>query len=338
MTRLEDLDEYAERWRAAQPDPVVDWEAATGRGRRPHGWGPVAAAAAVAVIVAGVALAAATLTGSDRKAGPPATTPTPTQSPLAYDVPWVDRPAPPGTGLSPLPASPRPTDAPPCRADQLTAEATGPSQITQDDGVIIAFKNTSSSTCLLSGVPTVIAYGTGLDPYRAQKNEQKAGGEGPSWNMSTGQTTLLWVANTRACNAYQLGDQGRGPSYTKIVVSAPGGGDVTISGLSLHPACGIQITRFYRLKPPTRYAPQPFNHLTATMTMPDSAQAGHVLTYVVTLTNNTKHSVSTSSCPGYIEWGGDSTADVKETYALNCDSLSSIDAGQSVRFQMKAAA
>lgn len=336
MTRLEDLDEYAERWRAAQPDPMVDWEAATARHRTPHGWGPIAAAAAVAVIVAGVALAAATLTGSGRKAGPPASTPTPTQSPLAYDVPWVDRPAPPGTGLSPLSASPRPTDAPPCRADQLTTEHMG-SQVTQDDGIVIAFKNASHSTCLLSGVPTVLAYGAGLSPYRVQANGQKAPADGPSWNMSRGETTLLWIANPRACNENQGGGQSPGPRYTSLAVTAPGGGNVTISGLSLHPACGVFTTKFYRPKPPTRYAPQPFNHLTATMTMPDSAQAGQVLTYVVTLTNNTKHSVSTNSCPGYIEWGGDSTIDVKETYALNCNSLSSIDVGQSVRFQMKVA-
>lgn len=338
MTHLEDLDDYAERWRAAQPDPLVDWDAVTGRKRSSHAWGRIAAAAAVAVVVvvAGVALAAATLTASDRKAAPAASTSTQTQSPLAYDVPWVDRPAPPGSGLSPLPASPEPTDAPPCRADQLTTEQSG-SRVSQDDGVVIAFMNASHSTCLLSGVPVVMAYGAALSPYRVPANGQKAPADGPSWNMSPGQTTLMWVANPRACTENPDGRLSPGPRYGRLVVAAPGGGDVTISGVSLHPACGVFVSHYSRPSPPTRYAPQPFNDLTATMVMPESTRAGQMLTYVVTLTNNTNRVVSTSSCPGYFEGGSDDSIGVKESYALNCDSLSSIAASQAVRFQMKVA-
>src|SRR3954468_18297602 len=211
MTRLDDLDEYAALWRASQPEPEVDWDAVTQptpalRAR----WVPLAAAAAVGILVAGIALAGSTLVRSSGAPAHPVTPPT--SSPLAYDVPWVDRPVPPNGGLSPLPASPPPADAPACRADQLTTEHAG-SQITQDDGISIAFKNTSHSTCLLAGAPNVTATGPGLSPYRVPTNGPKAPADAPSWNMSPGETTSLWVANPRACTENQGGTPTAGPRY-----------------------------------------------------------------------------------------------------------------------------
>ena len=91
---------------------------------------------------------------------------------------------------------------------------------------------------------------------------------------------------------------------------------------------------------------------------PAHTKAGELLTYLVTLTNTSRHEVRLQPCPYYVQWlsgrvvatstpppghpsgkpwdGRATYAGVaKETYSLNCAGVSSIPTGTSVTFEIR---
>lgn len=336
---VEQVAAYAARWQAVQVEPAVDWSRVTGRRRT--SWGPaVAVAAAVLLVVAGVGGTASLLGGRSGAPTGPTSGTGPAGSGLRYDVPWVNRPTPPPVPYAPPPTTPPSTWAPPCTAAQVSAQLSVGNGMSQNDGRILLFRNTSSATCLLAGVPAVIATGPGLPAYRLPPVPPEQDSAGITAPMAPGHLTKLWISDPRDCAANQGSGAQAGPLYTTLRIFLPGGagrGSAVVTGLSLHPTCGVFVSRFFRVPAPVPLPVSPLEKLTVAVTVPATARAGDLLTYVVTLTNPAAQPISLTPCPGYLEFGraGGSVL-FKEEYALNCAPVPVIPAGRSLRFQMKA--
>lgn len=222
----------------------------------------------------------------------------------------------------------------------MSAQLSVGNGVTQNDGRILLFHNTSSAPCLLAGVPTVIATGPGLSAYRLPSIPpgQDSGGITAQMTeqMGSGQLTQLWISDPVSCAANPTGGgaQAGGP-YTTLRIFLPGGGSAVVTGLALHSACGVFVSRFYRVPVTVPLPLSPLEKLTVAMTLPATVRAGDLLSYVVTLTNPTAQPISLSPCPGYLESGRGGGVVIKEEYALNCAPVPAIPAGGSVRFQMK---
>jgi hypothetical protein len=59
------------------------------------------------------------------------------------------------------------------------------------------------------------------------------------------------------------------------------------------------------------------------------------MTYVVELSNPTNRAIDLQRCPSYVEVPGNPSARAKETYALNCGPVDTIQPSDSVRFEMR---
>ena len=323
------LSEHGARWRAGQPEPRVDWQAVTTDRSRARGWLAVAAVAVTVPLLTGGTVAALSAWRAHRAS--PAATPSPSAAALAYDVPWVDRPAPAYAPPQPLPF-PTPTDAPPCRADQLSPDTYG-AQFTQEDGIVVAFRNTSATACLLAGRPDVVASGPGLADEQLAATSMRW--PGITTNLAPGKTASTLIHDPRACQNNPGGDRVDTLYYTRLVFTMPGGGTTTVTPVHLHSYCGPSVAPYVQNPPPDRYPPQPLDGLTASLTLPRSVHAGTTLTYVVTLTNPTSQPVATTPCPGYVQSGQDGGVQLKDTHGLNCDTVTSVAPGQHVRYQMQ---
>ena len=263
-------------------------------------------------------------------------TPTPTPAAaLTFDVPWIDRPALPPVPASPPPTPPLPKDAPPCRADQLAVTAMG-SQMTEDDGTDLNFRNTSARPCLLSGWPNVVATGPGLADTPLATSPSYGSWSSGSWNMGRGESTIVWVRSPRACLDNASDAERRRPHFTNLVIAAPGGGSVTVTGISLHARCS-SVLPYWRPPPPEQPPPSPFAGLTAAITMPAIARAGETFSYVLGLTNATTHDVTIDHCPTYLESSAAPGEMLfKSLYLLNCDTSHQIRPGETIRYEIRA--
>lgn len=211
-------------------------------------------------------------------------------------------------------------------------------QITQDDGVVIEFRNKSSHPCLLAGAPVAQLTGGGLPTYDIPATHRMPYAGAVTADMAPGQTTGVVITSPRACADNGYGS-GTAPRYEHVLFSMPGG---TISvNTRLHAACGTSASNYFVNPPAPSPSDDPWVHITAALTLPDSATAGAPMDYVVTLSNPTDDELNMNGiCPGYVETAraaGPMKAAVpmKEVYGLNCDGARAIPAHGAVRFQMR---
>ena len=253
---------------------------------------------------------------------------------LSFDVPWVDRPGSSPDPPVPLPGPLRPVVAPLCRADQLTVTAQ-PSQYSQDDGVVLDFRNSSSSACLLSGRPSIDAEAADLAPTHLPTAGRPPMWDIASWDMAPGDATQVWVQSSRACDPTGDGSLDPRSRFTRLVVTLPGGGTRDVRHLSIHQTCSL-ASSYGRPKPEDRYAPDLRAQLTAALTLPSTVQAGAPFTYVARLTNPTTHPIALDPCPVYLAGGGRSGVSFsKNVDELNCDAVRAIPPGATVRYEMR---
>lgn len=293
------------------------------------------AVAAVAVAVGGV-IAATTLVLS---AGPrvqpahpsPSLGPTPGVD-LAGAVPWLPLPVSSLPEQKTTPGPHPPTDARPCTATDVSASiAEAGNGAGGHYQVLVTFRNTSASSCLLKGYPTyVTATAPGLPSVRGIN-----GSWFPSFgtaNMDPGKVTYLSVETDSECASRPAGGP-TGPPYHHLIIGFPGGGSVPVdraNGLDL--TCGLRLTQFSAPERRPRPVVDPLSNLRSSLTLPATVLAGRDLVYVVTLANPTSEPIDLAArCPSYVETAG--TA-VKAAFGLNCQSVGVIRAGESVRFQM----
>jgi hypothetical protein len=212
--------------------------------------------------------------------------------------------------------------------------STFPSQISQDGGVVIVFRNKSADTCMLNGTPHIVATGNGLADTVLPPGPGRGITTG-SWNMKTGETTSAWVRSSNACDGNTTDAERAGPHFTELVVSVPGGGALRVAGVRLHARC-TSVTTYWRDPPPAVYPADPMAGVMPTIALPSVVRAGQPFYFVVSLTNPTGHDASLTPCPQFLDWAGNGNQPFfKTVYTLNCDGRTALSAGETVRFQMR---
>lgn len=330
---------------AAPPSAGVPFEQVRRqvRRRRAARWS-VAASAVVAAVV-GVGVASLSPSSTTRRPEQAAATPSSTASPsseatpsvdLSGAVPWVDDPAQPYQA----PPAPTPTaDARPtgharaCTAADVAVRVEHRNGATGQTEYPLTFRNTSTSTCVLSGYPHVVASEPGRPSVSATAGSFFDFGS--TANMAPGQVTGLGVETDTECAA-RPGGANPGPPYHRLTVTLPGGGTVSVNepdGFDV--ACGLKVTHFF-VDLPSDPAPahDPLSDLTVGLQLPASVRAGGTLVYVAELTNPTEQPVSLDRWPSYVET---TTGPVpaEAAYQLNCGPVGVIPARGTVRFAMR---
>ncbi|MDQ1480979.1 MAG: hypothetical protein QOI44_1840 [Actinomycetota bacterium] len=255
---------------------------------------------------------------------------TPTTA-LAFDVPWIDRPATQPAPAIPAPSTLPPADARPCAANDVsigTEEVDGASGTEQHS---FPFKNVANSTCELGGYPSrVVGIATDHRTLGAENGTIFPADQAPG-NIAPGEAAYFTVETFNQC--HDVTPRPR-PMTGAIVVTMPGGGDVTLPG-TFDLTCGLHSGKFGVPLPPPVYPPKWFLGLTASLTVPDVVDAGATLTYVMTLHNTTTHTIRIVECPGYAEGVFGSHIEVTAFYALNCDRVHAVPASGLVRYEMR---
>jgi hypothetical protein len=252
-------------------------------------------------------------------------------------VPWVDRPLPAYVAPSPTPYA---TSASPCRTTQLriggTQTGVGMSQAVLE----VSLVNTGPAACLLHGQPQVsgIAASGVRVTLPARQGPTFAGGL-VSADIAPGDHGYLDLGTGSACGTGA--DQMKTTMYRELAFRLPDrgmlGSHLTFSAGS----CGVIVDQLGL--PETaegQPSPGPFARLTARLDAPSSVAAGSVLRYVVSVSNPTAQPIALSPCPAYTEWSSAlitlaSKVPPGLTYQLNCDTLTSIPPGATVRYAME---
>lgn len=241
-------------------------------------------------------------------------------------VPWIDSPSAIPKLPSPLPTTPPATEAPPCKASNLTLVGSAPSGLTGDHGIIVQLRNTGPAACLLSGTPKVIAKGAGLPNMSAIDRPMLSFGQ--KADTAPGKTAFVFVEASAACSR-----PGQDPTiYSTLDINYPQGGELVLKDLKLSEYCGIAVSPFYSVKPPPKYLNPPTLNLVPSLVLPATVKAGTTLTYEVDVSNPLNKAADLSPCPVYMEYSSFYT---KLLYHLNCSSVRSIPPHGVVRYQMK---
>ncbi|MFL6238113.1 MAG: DUF4232 domain-containing protein [Actinomycetes bacterium] len=337
--------EYGERWRRVQapaPPPRVEPQ------RFPRWAVPVAVAAAAAVIAGGISVA---VSRHDHPAPPAAHS-----VDLRGTIPWAPLPPPPAylpdnQRAVPLP----PANAPACRSDQVSVKPAGGDGATGHDFTYFAFRNTSRSTCLLSGFPRVIAHQAGQRDVVAT-HARLFGSK--TANLAPGKSAMLTIETTSPGVCMDGGSSS--PSsrvYDHSWVVLPGGAKSLGGGWDL--TCGeFDVSTFY-VNEQFVNVPIPLAGLQAKLDVPARVQAASTLTYVADLTNSTNHTITLPrNCLAYMQtlspepaatptppatldkrkppWAAPPpVALVKEPYGLNCGPARTMRPHETVRYEMR---
>ena len=248
-------------------------------------------------------------------------------------VPWIDRPLPLYSVPPPRPI-PYATSAPLCHARQL--------RVTQGPGGAAAgtyyekfkFGNTSRTTCLLRGFPTITAIGP-LGVRRPLRLERSTGIDNlATADIRPGGYALLDIATPDGCAAGLRG----GVHYRRPVFRLPQDGSVPAGDrFAIIDDCGLLVSNFGL---PLRVAlavaaPGTPGRLRAQLLVPRTVRAGKTLRYTVTLRNTTAIPITMRSCPGYTPVLSAPLPIVSRSYSLNCATHHVIPAHGQVRFAMQ---
>lgn len=246
-------------------------------------------------------------------------------------IPFVDTPGRMFAGVA-VPGRPPPaTNARPCAAADLTvtplSESGGGSLMYQG----YVFHNASATTCILRGFPKVVATSPGRPDVVATDANFFPGPTTPA-NMAPGGATQLNLETSTVCSAFPGGSRTIVP-YTTVVVSIPGGGQLTLNG-KLELICGLSTGAFYVPQPPQHYTQSPLTGATAKLDLPSSVSAGTTLHYLVELTNPTDQAMVLDPCPSYSQGIGRAG---KGFLQLNCTTVHKLAAHHTVRYAMQIA-
>lgn len=299
----------------------------------------VAAAGSATVAVALVATLTAWGLGR-HQAAPEPVAPAPSVTPLGFDVPWVDRAAPPDNWSPTASPTPPPTHvAPACRASQLAVAFLDGNGAT---GAMLMFwrlRNAGPSPCQLSGWPVqVVASEPGQPDVRATRGGHAILTDQPGGDLAPGRSASLELETDRDCPA-RYATPGTAysskPAYHSATVVLPSGDSLPLppADRPLDITCGLKTGQFALDLPQLPEPVDPRSALTATLQMPATVHAGETLEYVVALSNPTDKAIEISGtdCPGYIE----ATDAAKVLLGLNCDTVQAIGPGATVRYEMR---
>ncbi len=248
-------------------------------------------------------------------------------------APFVQRPLPsilPSYIVDPIP----PIQSPPCRPSDLVTDARKGGGEGGHSRQILRFTNTSDQPCSLTGRPKLTATLGGDAVAEAWTGRAFYFDPYPPRDLGRGDFAILAVETSKYCDAAP----GPGSPVTPAdgVVFHLEGGDLAVP-LALNVICGLAVTTFGSTEPPMARAPDVVR-LKVGLSLPTSVRGGESMTFVVSLSNPSSSPVSLAPCPGYrLEFTGPGIVKfVAMSLALNCDTIRTIDAGQSVGYEIRA--
>ncbi|MGH3445616.1 MAG: DUF4232 domain-containing protein, partial [Nocardioidaceae bacterium] len=339
------LREYADRWRDAQPDPPIAEPASwTESSRRPSRWWLVpAAAAAVAAVIVGIAVSGPG--ASQRTADQNTASPAPSAPGV---VPWKPLPAThPDIPIHTVPPSPDPAvaaQAPPCKAEQLTARSSAQAS-GQTLFLYVRLSLRRGPACRLSGYPTVRL----LDEHG-----QPAGIPTAHAGGSLAYRHPVLVAPGRPASLPLLWfENWCGPKLRNDRIDIPinDSGTVSVKGFGQSPFCQaphnpdpVSVSTFRPVEFTPAKRESAFADVRVRVTRAQGvASAGQRVYFRVTLTAH-GHDVSLATCPDYtVEQYASGTQSTRR-WGLNCAGVRHRDsagrpvlpAGVPVTFAMQA--
>lgn len=248
-------------------------------------------------------------------------------------VPWLDRPLP--RYVTPIEKPiPYPTSAAPCRAGQLRVSQGRQGAGLGNDLDELVFTNTSTTSCLLRGYPTISAE-TPTGTRRVlhpQRNGTYFGRLAPA-DLAPGRHVFLDLATSAGCEG------GRKPitRYKELVFTLPNGDRLRAGAIVVGVQCGLSMSEFglqlhYSFSGATPGSP---GSLQARLHPPAIVRAGTTLHYTVTLSNPTSVTVALDPRLGYTQAVYTKAGSVRATFGLNGSSVRSIPAHGQVRYAMQ---
>jgi hypothetical protein len=275
---------------------------------------PPVPAAALSTPSAGPAVAAAPSSAGATQA------PAPTPAPVGTAIPWVNRP-----GI--------PQSAP---VSGSAARACGAADLDVAAGVAGAFqglatqeltlRDRAADACFLAGAPQVVLPNAG-----ARSSVSPGQFAATRLDLASGSSAGLVVGTPTGCSG-----PGQPVVATSVQLTLPAGGVVTVAGTRVDTECGsATVVEFGASDLLPAAPPGPLNSLTATLDAPQTVARGAVLTYRVTLLNQTSAAVALSPCPSYTEVLGAGAGAVQQTLVLNCQAGASIAAGAAATYEIE---
>ena len=253
--------------------------------------------------------------------------------PEPFDIPWVDRPAPPPPHVAPVTAPPPPSDARRCRAEDVTIGDAGGNGATGTLFTSFAFTNVSSTTCSLVGFPAVSVSAPGRRPIAATPATGFPA-ENTGGNVAPGESARVSLVTERDCDA-RYATTNTYPTVIYNTVTFELAASVKRHTTRLDVLCGLATTAFSVPQAPPAPAVEAAAALTAAIQLPPSAHPGERLTYVVALSNPTGAPILLDPCPAYIQWLTGTEPATKTANGLNCDTVHAIEPRSTMRFQIK---
>jgi hypothetical protein len=204
-------------------------------------------AIAAAVIVAAIALGVTWLISAPASNPKPAATLTVTPTPTASTAPTASiSPAPSSVAIPPaITTSPsRRADARQCTSTDVTARFDGGNGAGGHSIAYVRFTNTSDTTCVLKGYPTVVASQAGKPDVTATHGSFFA--MPSSANMAPAEITTLGIETDTYCVNRPTGG-GSSDFYQHLSITLPGGGmvDLIHSPPGFDVTCGLKLTTFW---------------------------------------------------------------------------------------------
>jgi len=272
---------------------------------------PLAPVAARSAPTPGAAAAAA-VSSSGSQPSPSASAPAATGT----AIPWVDKP---GTPQS-VPVAGSAGRA--CRAADLDIAAglAGAFQglATQE----LTLRDRAADACFLAGAPQVVL------PNAGARSRVGPGQFAASrLDLASGSSAGLVVGTPATCAG-----AGQPIVATSVLLTLPSGDALTVGGTQIDTECGAAtVVEFGAADVLPAATPGPIGSLSVTVDAPQTVARGAVLTYQVTLANQTSAPVALTPCPSYTQVFGA----VHQTLVLNCQGAASIAANASATYQMQ---
>ena len=244
-------------------------------------------------------------------------------------VVFVDRPVPavlPHRVSVPAP----PIQSPPCPAGVIAPEYSHANGAGGHSIQSLRFTNTSDRLCSLAGRPRVTATLDGQPVAEARTGRAFPYDPYPARDLAYGDFAVLAVSTSHHCIEAMRREAPR--RRADGVIFHLEGGDLAMP-LGLDVTCGFGVTTLGSPRGPGTIPPD-IERLTVQLRLPPNARAGERMRLDVSLTNPSPTPVSLEPCPGYrVDINGPGESSAKEL-ALNCDTIKTIGAGQTVSYEI----
>ena len=160
-------------------------------------------------------------------------------------------------------------------------------------------------------------------------------------DVGPGQSGTLELNAQHACSAANGAGYNAHPAV-RLIVGLSSGGHLVIDeppspyGPYEFPCPPVEVSSLGVPAPSPTYAPSVYEGVMARLDTPSQVQRGHVLRYVVTLTNRSSHPIPLAPCPAYNEavYPVVGRPYTQQHYDLNCAAVSQLLPGKPVRFEM----